>query len=175
MADIEKIMKLNIRDHRKIGNVTVKKTYFGIKRTTLSKIDFYLYKTLICSAYPMDKEYKITDGGVDTSLTHKFVTQLIRYFSKNGYKLVSLNISGIYAENFTRYIKEKRYTNPYLKYIVYDNCLYVLKLSGKYSVSASVEHFKLLRVLPDELVTLLVMSEIDLFNIPVEIANSLLS
>lgn len=175
MADIEKIMKLNIRDHRKIGNVTVNKFYYDKKKEYLQRIDFYLHNTLICSVDPRFKKYTITDGGVDSTLTHKFTTQLIKYFSSKGCKLVGLDISGKYAENFIRHLTEKRYPNPYLKYIVYDGCLYELKLSGKYSSSASVEHFKLLRVLPDELVSLLIMSEIDLFNIPAELLDSIMS
>lgn len=175
MADIEKIMKLKIRDHRKIGNVTVKKFYFDKKKEYIQQIDFYLYNTLICSVEPPYHSYIISDGGFNAPLTHKFVNQLIKYFSSKGYKLVGLDISGKYAENFIRHITEKRYPNPYLKYIVYDGCLYELKLSGKYSASASVEHFKLLRVLPNELVSLLIMSEIDLFNIPAEILDSIMS
>ena len=64
----------------------------------------------------------------------------------------------------------------YIKYIIYDTCLYELKLTGSmYVTSAKVDNLKLLRVVPQELITLLLMTGVDLLNIPAELVDNIMA
>ena len=70
---------------------------------------------------------------------------------------------------------KNHFQSTYYKYLIYDSCLYELKLSGKYISSASIENIKLLRVIPQELISLLLMNEVDLFNIPSDMVQNIIN